>query len=321
MRAVMYHYVRPEPDDLPYLRYLHVDDFRRQLDHFEATDRLIGRDEFLAILDGAPVPSDGVVLTFDDGLADHHDHVLPELVKRDAAGLFYVPTGPHVSRTLLSVHRIHYLLGRFGGERMMEELEPLLLDASLDFEGREAFRSGTYRKQDNDEATATFKRVLNYFAGTDQQEALLGRLVSAHLDEDALVKSFYASRDQLRAMADAGMLIGSHTIAHPVMSKLDREAQAREIRDSIEMLEEMIGPLEPRHYCHPYGGFHSFDGHTEELLAEVGCRFAFNIESRDVVEADLRDRPYALPRYDCNEFPHGTARGIGVRAPVTPADE
>jgi peptidoglycan/xylan/chitin deacetylase (PgdA/CDA1 family) len=317
MKAVMYHYVRPEPVELPYLRYLHIDDFRRQLDHFAATDRFIGRDELLAILDGAPVPADGILLTFDDGLSDHHDHVLPELVARDAVGLFYVPTGPHATGTLLNVHRVHHLLGRHGGAHMMSELEPLLADSSLEFEGRAGFRSGTYREQDNDEATATFKRTLNYFAGTRQQDGLLDRLVAAHLDDEAdLVTSFYASSDQLRAIHAAGMLIGSHTITHPVMSKLDRAAQAREISDSIEALEDVLGPLEPRHYCHPYGGFHSFDGHTEELLAEVGCRFAFNIESRDIVEADLRERPYALPRYDCNEFPHGAARGIGGAPPA-----
>src|SRR5688500_2043277 len=32
MKAIMYHYIRPETKDLPFLRYLHVDDFSRQLD-------------------------------------------------------------------------------------------------------------------------------------------------------------------------------------------------------------------------------------------------------------------------------------------------
>ena len=265
MKAVMYHYVRPEPDDLPYLRYLHVDDFRRQLDHFEATDRLIGRDEFLAILDGAPVPPDGIVLTFDDGLTDHHDHVLPELVRRNAVGLFYVPTGPHVTSTLLGVHRIHALLGRFGGVRMMAELEPHLADMSLEFEGRESFATGTYGNQENDQATLTFKRTLNFFAGSEQQEALLDRLMAALLDEASLVESFYASRDQLRALRDAGMLVGSHTVTHPVMSKLDRAAQEMELRSSFETLDGILGRSEPRHYSHPYGGDVSFNRTTEAV--------------------------------------------------------
>jgi peptidoglycan/xylan/chitin deacetylase (PgdA/CDA1 family) len=316
MKAVMYHYVRPEPDEMPYLRYLHVDDFRRQLDHFEATDRLIGRDEFLAVLDGAPVPEDGVLLTFDDGLVDHHDHVLPELVDRGAVGLFYVPTAPYVTGTLLGVHRVHCLLGKFGGARMMDELEPLLAGQQLEFEGREAFAVATYRRQDNDEATAAFKRTLNYFAGSDQQEALLGRLVAAHLDEEDLARSFYASVDQLGVLRDEGMLVGSHSVTHPVMSKLDRSAQARELRGSIEALETLLGPLEPRHYCHPYGGLHSFDRDTEELLEEAGYRFAFSVESRDIVERDLRERPFALPRYDCNEFPNGAARGPASDPPT-----
>ena len=34
MKAVMYHYIRPGVKDLPYFRYLALDDFRRQLDYF-----------------------------------------------------------------------------------------------------------------------------------------------------------------------------------------------------------------------------------------------------------------------------------------------
>ena len=34
MKAIMYHYVRPAPEQLPHFRYLHVTDFARQLDWF-----------------------------------------------------------------------------------------------------------------------------------------------------------------------------------------------------------------------------------------------------------------------------------------------
>ena len=37
MKALMYHYVRPWPEDLPYFRYLHIDDFCRQLDWLQKT--------------------------------------------------------------------------------------------------------------------------------------------------------------------------------------------------------------------------------------------------------------------------------------------
>src|SRR3546814_12503742 len=78
MKALMYHYVRPAPADLPYFRYLHIDSFRRQLDWIEATHGFVSRDRFL----DAPhtgTPANGVVLTFDDAFSDHFLHVFHEL--------------------------------------------------------------------------------------------------------------------------------------------------------------------------------------------------------------------------------------------------
>ena len=88
----MYHYVRPERADLPYFRYLHAQDFARQLDWLEANMGFVSRDDFERTLaTGEPIP--GAVLTFDDGFSDHFDHVLPELTRRGLWGVFYVPTG------------------------------------------------------------------------------------------------------------------------------------------------------------------------------------------------------------------------------------
>ena len=56
MKAIMYHYVRPERTDLPYHRYLHVDDFCRQLDWLEQTCGFVSREEFnRALATGTPV--------------------------------------------------------------------------------------------------------------------------------------------------------------------------------------------------------------------------------------------------------------------------
>jgi hypothetical protein len=41
------------------------------------------------------------------------------------------------------------------------------------------------------------------------------------------------------------------------------------------------------------------------LLKTNNCSFSFNVEPRDIDTKDLSDRQQALPRYDCNMFPHG----------------
>lgn len=316
MKAVMYHYVRPADHALPYLRHLALDDFRRQLDHFAATDRLIGRDEFLAMLDGAPVPDDGILLTFDDGLIDHHRHVLPELEARGCVGLFFVPTQPLLPQgRALDVHRVHRLLGRLGGAAPLAVLTGMLDERLLTNAHVAEFRTRTYVHQDNDGATTEFKRILNYYVDPAARGALLDAL-AAHFDEPDPVPDLYMDAAAVADLVRRGMVVGSHTVGHPVLSTLDEAGQRREILDSFATLEAITGPLEPRVFCYPYGGFHTFTATTEALLDEAGCRCSFNVEPRDLCEADLRERPQALPRFDCNVFPHGRAYPDRAPAPA-----
>jgi peptidoglycan/xylan/chitin deacetylase (PgdA/CDA1 family) len=311
----MYHYVRPAPADLPYFRYLHVDDFRRQLDHLMATDRVVGRDEFLAAVADGHAPGDGLVLTFDDGFADHHDYVLPELVRRGIWGIFYVPTAMYASGKLLDVHRIHLLLGKAGGAAMMDHLLRMLTDDMLSHLHVAEFRNVTYSRQDNDAATTHFKRVLNYYVSYQWRETLLDRLMLETFgDEVALAGEYYMNPSELRALQEAGMVIGSHGVNHLVMSKLTAAEQQHEIAESFRFLGEAVGRIPVRTFCYPYGGFHSFTAETERLLTESGCRFSFNVEPREIAARDLAERPQALPRFDCNSLPFGKASMGSQRA-------
>ena len=115
----MYHYVRPPPQGMPYFRYLHIDDFRRQLDHFTRSGGFVSREALSRILKGECELAEGYVLTFDDGLRDHWEFVVPELERRGIFGIFYVPTGQYGQDRLLDVHRVHCLVGALGGIEML----------------------------------------------------------------------------------------------------------------------------------------------------------------------------------------------------------
>ena len=306
MKALMYHYVRPERADLPYFRYLHVEDFARQLDWLEENCGFASREDFeRSVVTGEPV--EGAVLTFDDGFSDHFEHVLPEFLKRGLWGIFYVPTGVYERAELLDVHRIHVLLGRHGGIAVLERLVELIDDDMLIDRDNAAFRTKTYRYQDNDEATNEVKRILNYYISYDHRAQVLGQLFAEMIGSEAEeFARFYMSAEHLRAMTEAGMVIGSHSVSHPVFSKLGVDDQWREIDRSFDFLETTLGH-DIATFCYPYGGFHSFTDDTERLLVRRGCRYAFNVEPRDVEPSDLQNRPMALPRYDCNMFAHGQA--------------
>jgi hypothetical protein len=169
------------------------------------------------------------------------------------------------------------------------------------------FRQQTYRWQDNDDATNHVKRTLNYYIASEHRPALLAKLIEEAFPSGAPSASqFYVPPAALRSMRERGMVMGSHSVTHPVFSTLSEAEQEREIRDSFDQLEKITGDRIAT-FCHPYGGFHSFTAETERLLERIGCLWAFNVEPRDIGADDLRLRPLALPRYDCNMFPFGQA--------------
>lgn len=321
MKAVMYHYVRPADPQWPYFRHLELADFKRQLDYFSDHFNMVSKDAFIrALATGQPVDR-GIVLTFDDGFKDHFRYVLPELRQRNLWGIFYIPTLPFSSGKLLDVHRIHMLLGKWGGKRIFEAIAASITPSMLTDRHREAFAHQTYAHQGNDDYTNHVKRTLNYYINYREREKIMDQLMARFFpDEDKLVDAFYMSVDDLRAMDAAGMTLGSHSVRHPVMSKLTPEDQEDEIVDSFRFLETHQGHLKPKTFCYPYGGFHTFSAATEQLLEKYQCDFTFNVEARDIDAEDLAERKQALPRFDCNMFPHGACRNVGpVREVDAPA--
>lgn len=310
MKISMYHYVRNSNKDMPYFRYLSVENFSKQLDYFEEEYGIVSYDEFAAFMKDESkyeAIKDKVLLSFDDGFTDHFKYVLPELKKRGVFGLFYVPTGVYEKKKALDVHRIHFLLGRFGGQKLVEIIEDKLTECMLSDKHRDEFKTMTYIDQDNDFYTQEFKKIFNYYISYEHRENILDELVNELSSDEEIFSEMYMSVEQLKQMSDEKMVIGSHSINHYVFSKLSDEDQKKEIHESFDFIEKHLGELDIKTFCYPYGGFHSFTDYTEEVLSEIGCHFSLNVEHKDMNLKDYLERPQAIPRYDCNIFPYGKA--------------
>lgn len=309
MKAIMYHYVRKGNPEMPHFRHLDFDDFRKQLDHFQATYRFVSQAELMgAISSGEPVKG-GIVLTFDDALDDHYRYVFPELKQRGLWGIFYVPAAPYLFDKILDVHRIHLLLGKCGGEKILRALQGIISDDMLTDSGVSEFRMMTYSAQNNDAATDQVKRTLNYYISYEYRERVIDKLMGQFFVPGKISADiFYMSKQAIKEMHEAGMVIGSHAINHLVMSKLTPDEQQEEITRSFGLLNDFVGELPIKTFCYPYGGFYSFTDDTERMLEEAGCHFSFNVEHRDIEQKDLSARRQALPRWDCNLFPYGKAK-------------
>ncbi|WP_458207737.1 polysaccharide deacetylase family protein [Haladaptatus sp. NG-SE-30] len=307
MRVVTYHYVRPSVERPPFGYYhLDVGDFRRQLDHLESEYEVLDRSALLRWIekDHSP-PDDAVLLTFDDGLADHYKWVLPELRSRNLFGVFFVPTEPLVSDGVLPVHRVHSLAGQYSSTALHDALFGELERYEFAESDGNAV-DDPYADRQTDDALRTFKRVLNFAVPYEYLDDVLTALESKFRSSPR-ASEYYLSQDELRELHDAGMVIGTHTVSHPDLSRLSSSEQRVQITESTETVTDIVGERPAKLFAYPYGSEQTFTDETKAHLDSLGYDAAFTTVSGLVSENQFRNKRLALPRIDCNEFPHGGA--------------
>lgn len=113
-------------------------------------------------------------------------------------------------------------------------------------------------------------------------------------DAEALgVKKPLMTQAQLQAWLAEGHEIGSHTLTHPHLHELSRDAAILEIFESRTQLQQLTG-ASIEHFCYPYG---EFNAETVELVRAAGYRSAVTTQ-RGL--ATRNDDVLRLPRVSIN---------------------
>lgn len=242
--------------------------FRAQVRHLRDRFRLIGLDELIALADaGFAVDRPTALITFDDGYRDNFDVALPILEELGASATFFIPTGFFTHPRLPWWDHLAYVLKQTRNPRITLDLpgpEPLVLD--LETNPRSAAIAAVVRLyldgkiRDTDESA--FRTHLEERAGVAVDEGSLGR-------------DLFMTWDQVRALAERGMAIGSHAHDHRNLGRLDEADQRRELTESKRILEHELG-REVRALAYPFGWAGTFSPLTERLAHEAGYRLAFS---------------------------------------------
>ena len=300
----MYHYVREYDGKLPFFRFLSITNFKKQLEYFKEKYDFISIEDFNKVIDAKiPPPKNKIVLTFDDGLICHYKYVYPVLKEMGLWGIFYIPTMYLSENKILPVHLIHILCGSVKPDILLNQLNMMIKDFMITDKKIKSFREETYNNQKNLPEVYLFKRILNFYIDYKFRDKILNDLMNIN-NLKYNVNDVYLSKNQLIEMSD-DMVIGSHSHSHPVFSKLSYNEQKNDISKSFYELEKRIKKFKMKTFCFPYGGDHVFNKDTLQILSQENCKFSFNVESRDILDSDIKKNILKLPRFDCNEFKFG----------------
>lgn len=307
MKSIMYHYVRTYKKNSPYFRFLDIENFRKQLDFFERHFGFATKADMDNCLSGVncDISINKIILTFDDAMSCHFDYVLPELLSRGLWGIFYVPSGPYVDKKMLNVHKVHMLAGAFDPNLLLRSADRFLERQMLSEDKVELYQNKIYKMQKNNKELENFKTLINYYLKDEYRSYIIDK-IALRLGFKFSESDFYVKEQNLKTMIKSGMVIGSHSHSHPILSSLDYNDQRVELKKSIQFVDQ-LGDAEFRTYCHPYGGNHSFNDDTIRCLTDFDIDFSFSVENRDFDFEDVTENRHALPRYNCNYFDFGKA--------------
>jgi peptidoglycan/xylan/chitin deacetylase (PgdA/CDA1 family) len=116
-----------------------------------------------------------------------------------------------------------------------------------------------------------------------------------------------------RQLLAAGMTVGGHTVSHPILARLDEDAQRAEVLVCRARLEAELG-IPMRWFSYPNGDLSSFDARTRAIVREAGVELAFSFEG-GFVRHGARWDPYALPRIAVGPRTAGAAFAATVTLP------
>lgn len=227
--------------------------------------------------DGPGGTRPAVAITFDDGYRDNFDHALPILARHGATGTFYVVAGsvwPSPPIWTVRLRRIIETAVKPDGACP----SPVRVDLS------DAVTT--------ERSTRDLTRWLRGLPADDRERRMsaLADWSGARQDVDERVMMDAA---ELKAMGDAGMTIGAHTLTHPLLPEVSQPEIRRELIEGRAVLERIVGrPVTHLSYPNPGSGT-QHDASVRAIAREAG--YATATTSTGGLVGPGAD-PLALPR-------------------------
>lgn len=228
---------------------------------------------------GKELPPRAVAVTFDDGFADNYEVALPILSRYGIPATFYIMVDAVTNGMLPWYCRIRFAFNT--------TTKPEWRDAR----GNQIFRLAS--QQERNTAMVTAWENASRMTGIVQQEFVVGVEKSLEVEPAKAPHGFMLTWDQVRALKQAGHIVGAHTLSHPNVAQVSQSEAHAEIVGSKETVDREMGePTE--HFSYPHPALNpQWSMQTLEITRKAGFKSAV-LTTRGRVRAG--DEPLALKR-------------------------
>jgi peptidoglycan/xylan/chitin deacetylase (PgdA/CDA1 family) len=237
-----------------------------------------------------------VAFTVDDGYADFASVGSAIFAEFDCPVTVFIVTGAVDSGGWYWWDRLREVIGRAPGGGLEIEV------------GNSRFSAPIGTRDLADQAARALTETLKRVSDEERRRVLaeVERMVGADVPPRAPAKFAPMTWDQIRECARQGVTYGSHTISHPIMSRLDDESARREIEGSwLRLQAETNGAAVPV-FCYPNGGLGDISSRELANLRALGFDSAVTATSGYASVSrwhSSADSPFLLPRFGYNGNP------------------
>lgn len=300
LSTLIFHRVLPQPDPL-LGDEMHAARFDRICGWLREWFHVLPLDEACRRLADGSLPPRALALSFDDGYADNHDVALPILRRHGLSATFFVSTG--------------FLDGgRMWNDCLIEAVRMMPGDA-CDFDRFGVPSTGVLPLGLLGERRSAVAALLSHCKHLPQNE------------RDAVVAGVCAAVGrplplgpmmrpaQVRALAEAGMGVGAHTVSHPILAKLPAAHARHEIVAGRDALQQILDrPVTLFAYPNGVEGDDFLPEHVQ-MVRDAGFAFAFTTQWGTARRATDRLRMPRFTPWDQTRWRFGLRMWRNIVAP------
>jgi peptidoglycan/xylan/chitin deacetylase (PgdA/CDA1 family) len=277
MSIFIFHRVLDEPDPL-FPDEIHARRFDELCGWIAQWFNVLPLEEAVVRLRAGTLPARAAAITFDDGYEDNHRVAMPILQRHGLTATFFIATGFLDGGCMwndVAIEAARRCTAPSLDACVAGLEQPLPLGSWL--ERRQAAEAviGAIKYQPVPERLQTVRR--------------LAEQAGVAIPADLMMRS-----DQVLDMHRQGMSIGAHTIDHPILATLDRDAIRAQIEGSRRILSHITGQ-EIDLFAYPNGKpGKDYDEVAVQVVQELGFTAAVSTAPGAV---DSPDRRFELPRF------------------------
>lgn len=291
LSIISYHHLHDPSPDYPFdpaVADATPSQFRRQLELLARNCNVVGLADVLAALDGETLPTNPVMIAFDDGYKSNLQIAAPILGDLGMKATFFIATDYVDQRRLYWWEAVAYLI-KHSRHR----------EFTLEYPRREVIST------DNPRTRWRINQIIKNHHGLQIDRFIVELAAACGLEwtedlERELCDRLIMTWDEVRSLASLGMDIGSHTSSHRVLQTVPDAELHAELAGSKELLErELNQPI--RAIAYPVGRPIIAEHRLAEAVRAAGYDVGFtNASGVNVMSTRVGAR--GAHRYDMNRL-------------------